>query len=206
MTENTAVEVEPTFKPVYKEIPNHLAEAASVDAMVKTMPGDGACLYNCASEWLLGSYSYMTDLRREAHSFIVQNFDFYKQFICLPYCETVGVGTNRKQIYIQTYDEMIKFLQSEDSMFCFSSSSLDLANIATMFNIRIIVFVFSSNGSVVPRWDWIHPNPELVMKSPRYNPSRETHDLWLFHEDNCHYDVLVPCHLCVVVEEATERF
>merc|ERR1711954_465992 len=103
----------------------------------------GACLYNCASDWLYGSHKHMAQLRREAHNFMVENFNFYKQFITLPYSETVEVGPRRTQITIYTYDKMIRFLQSDQSLYCFSSSSLDLANIASMFNIRVVVFVYS---------------------------------------------------------------
>ena len=96
---------------------------------------------------------------------------------------------------------MKRFLQSDQSLYCFSSSSLDLANIASMFNIRVVVFVFSSSGSIAPRWDWIHPNPELVMRIPKNYPAKDIHDLWLFHEDNCHYDLLVPRYFCGNIEE-----
>ena len=97
-TNNFSNDNNPQFVSVFKEIPLNLRESASVDAMVKTMPGDGACLYNCASDWLYGSHKHMADLRREAHNFIVENFNFYKQFITLPYSETVGVGPRRTQI------------------------------------------------------------------------------------------------------------
>ena len=190
-----------TFVPTYKEVPNKFKENVYVDAMIKTMPADGACLYNCCAEWLLGSHTMMKPLRREAHQFILTHFDFYRQFISLPFKETVGVGEYARTINIHTYEEMMTFLNSEDSMYCYSNSSLDLNNIATLFNIKIAVFVYSSDGSIVPRWDWILPNQDLLYFSPRFDPAREPQELWLYNNDNIHYDLLVPRQLCHIVEE-----
>ena len=47
------------FVSKYIEVPQYMKEAVHVDAMIKTMPGDRACFYNCAAEWFLGNHGSM---------------------------------------------------------------------------------------------------------------------------------------------------
>ena len=69
---------------------------------------------------------------------------------------------------------------------------MDLNCIATLFNIKIAVFVFSSTGSIIPRWDWILPNMDLISRSPRYHHQQEQKEMWLFNEDSVYFNLLVP--------------
>ena len=108
----------------------------------------------------------METLRKLAHLFIVKNWDYYMPFITLPFKETVGVGQNATKVDIETYDEMKNFLLSKKSLYCYSNSSLDLSN---MYDMKIAIFTYSSAGSVVPHWTWVHPDPAISAKSPYKN-------------------------------------
>ena len=122
----------------------------------------------------------METFRKQAHLFIVQNWDYYRPFITLPFKETVGVGD------IKTYDEMKKFLLSNKSLY----SSLDLSNLANMYDMKIAIFTYSNAGSVTPHWTWVHPDPAISAKSP-YKNKLCFKEMWLYNEHNVHYDLLV---------------
>ena len=86
--------------------------------------------------------------RKQSHRFIVENYEYYQPFICLPFIEQVGVGSSSFKVEIKTYDEMKKFLLSDRSLYCFSNSSLDLSNLANMYDLRIAIFTYSSGGQL----------------------------------------------------------
>ena len=178
------------------QIPDHFKTDVQVDCMIKTARPNGACLFNCASDWAFGTDEKMPELRMTCHKFIVDNFEFYKHFITLPFQETVGVGENSRSIMIETYDELISFLLSEESLMCFSTSSMDISCIATLLNINIYTFVYSTNNACVPHWICISPNKELSRKSPYLANGFTFMEMWLYNNKDCHYDLLVPRHLC----------
>ena len=60
-----------------------------------------------------------------------------------------------------------------------------------MYDIRIAIFTYSSRGTVTPHWTWVDPDPNVSSKSP-YRNKLMFREMWLFHEDNVHYDLLVP--------------
>ena len=68
--------------------------------------------------WLLGSMPKMVELRKSAHLFIVDNFDFYKHFVSLPFIETVGTGIYAKNVNITTYEEVKQFLLKDEYLYC----------------------------------------------------------------------------------------
>ena len=80
----------------------------------------------------------------------VKHWEYYEPFITIPFTETVGVGAKSKTVQINTYSEMKRFLLSDDSLYCFSNSSLDLSNVTNMYDMKIAVFTYSSGGSLVP--------------------------------------------------------
>ena len=174
-----------------EEVPIHLQDAMQLDCLVKSMPGDGACLYYCGADLVLGGWEHMETLRKQGHRFIVENWDYYRPFISLPFVETIGVGAAKRTVTKKTYGDMKKFLLSNESIYCYSNSSLDLTNLANMYDMKIAIFTYSSGGSVVPHWTWVHPDPAISAKSP-YKNKLLFREMWLYHEDNSHYDLLVP--------------
>ena len=65
---------------------------------------------------------------------------------------------------------------------------MDVAVIASMFNMNIGVFSYGS--SIQPRWSWTSPDPLLT----QYSTSEMDYitDMLVYHEDDNHYDLLVP--------------
>jgi hypothetical protein len=116
-----------------KEVPDHLKDVMQLDCVVKEVPGDGACLFTSTSLFI-----------KESHRFIVKNWNHYE----------VAVERSAWRTDIKTYKDLKKFLLSDSSLYCFSNSSLDLRNLANMFDMRIAIFTYSSGGSVVPHWTW----------------------------------------------------
>ena len=71
----------------------------------------------------------------------------------------------------------------------YNNSQLDIVNLANMFGIRIATFTYNINDHP-PRWTWHSPHQYITSYSQHRNV--EGPDMWLFHEDDCHYDLLVP--------------
>ena len=92
------------------EVPENLKIAMQLDCQIKKMPGVGSCLFSCGSEWIFGGVQNMKEFRKLAHRFIIENWEYYHQFICLPFNETIGVGSSAPSVKIETYAEMRKFL------------------------------------------------------------------------------------------------
>ena len=109
-----------------EEVPIHLQDAMQLDCLVKSMPGDGACLYYCGADLVLGGWEHMETLRKQGHRFIVENWDYYRRFISLPFVETIGVGAAKRTVTKKTYDDMKKCLLSNESIYCYSNSYLYL--------------------------------------------------------------------------------
>ena len=176
-----------------KEVPDHLKDVMQLDCVVKEVPGDGACLFTSTSLFINGTKQKdaMKRLRKESHRFIVKNWNHYESFFILPFKEQVGVGRSAWRTDIKTYEDLKKFLLSDSSLYCFSNSSLDLTNLANMFDMRIAIFTYSSGGSVVPHWTWVHPDPAISSKSENRNKLLFK-EMWLFNEDDSHYDLLAP--------------
>ena len=63
-----------------------------LDCLVKSMPGDGACLYYCGADLVLGGWEHM-----------VENWDYYRPFIGLPFVETIGVGAAKRTVTKKTW-------------------------------------------------------------------------------------------------------
>ena len=178
------------FKSTLHEVPDHLRAAMQLDCLVKTMPPDGACLFSCAADWIRGGVHHMESLRKEAHLFMIQNWDYYKELIPVPFRELVGTGENARLVVLDSYDLVKRFLLSDDSLYCYSNSSVDLQNLANMFDMRIAIFTYSINGTVTPHWTWIDPNPAISMKNS-FKDRLSFKEMWLYHQDDVHYDLLV---------------
>ena len=107
----------------------------------------------------------MHDIRTASHSFIVENFQLYQNLIILPLVDTVGTGPSASKVVLTTYEEVKEFLLSQRSYYTFSNY-LDLYTLATLFNVTVSVSEFSSDGSMIPRWQHIIPNQTLAPVSP----------------------------------------
>ena len=101
----------------------------------------------------------------------------------------VGVGANAFRVYLSTVHDFLNFLRSNDSLRMYNNSQLDIVNLANMFGIRIATFTYNINDQP-PRWTWHSPHQYITSYSQHRNV--EGPDMWLFHEDDCHYDLLVP--------------
>ena len=155
--------------------------------MIFPISGDGACLYNAVAAYLYGDQKQSSHLRKMAHEFIVQHWWYWKQYIILPFTETVGVGSASYIVNKETEQEFFDFLRSDESLLMWSTHT-DIAVLANMCNLTVHTFTYNVPNQP-PRWFPTPPDPYLtyyttVDTSP---PS----DVALYNYNNCHYDLLV---------------
>ena len=166
------------------EVPEQLKDYLGIDAVIEPIIGDGSCLYGSASAHIYQDQKHANELRRSCHKFMIDNWAYYNGFFPTPFTETVGVGFEARQVTFNTQSELIQFLLSDESLKLYNSSSVDLAN---MFGFRIAIFEHGNN--IIPRWTWITPDQEISFFSSYRNQSLP--DMWLYHEQNVHWDLLV---------------
>ena len=104
--------------------------------------GNGACLDNSAAGHIYEDPS-QGQLLNDAHSYIVDNWWYFQPFYSLPFQETVGVGAGSYRVCITNYEELKLFLLSPESLLLYSSSEVDIASMATLFNISIYIFTYN---------------------------------------------------------------
>ena len=169
------------------EVPEQLKDYLGIDAVIVPIKGDGSCLYGSASAHIYQDQKHANELRRSCHKFMIDNWAYYNGFFPTPFTETVGVGFEARQVTLNTQSELIQFLLSDESLKLYNSSSVDLANLANMFGFRIAIF--EHGNDIIPRWTWITPDQEISFFSSYRNQSLP--DMWLYHEQNVHWDLLV---------------
>ena len=115
--------------------------------------GNGACFDNSAAAHIYEDPIQGLNLKRMRHSFIVQNWSYFGNFFPIPFIERVGTGNGSYMICCETYEDLAKFLLSEESLFLFSNSSIDIVALATMFHIDKHTFIYnrlSTTGDALP--------------------------------------------------------
>ena len=155
--------------------------------LILSITGDGACLYRAVSAFLYEDESQAPHLRRMAHQFICMNWWYFKHFVIFPFIETVGVGKASFKVHFENEDELLEFLQTDDSLLMWSSHT-DIAVLANMCNLNIHTFTYFS-GTKPPVWSTTSPDPYLThYTSFDVTPVR---DVVLYNSNNVHYELLV---------------
>ena len=66
----------------------------------------------------------------------------------IPYSETVGVGSDAKVVPMETDEEIIDFLKSDDALKVYANSH-ELLAVANLYNVAINIFTYGKK-----KWWW----------------------------------------------------
>ena len=92
------------------------------------MRGDGKCLENCTAIHTLGDENEGSEIRKMINNYMADDWDnYWKNKIPLPFKEILFVDGKRVELDIQTDDEMVEYLRSENAMKTFSNGHEILA-------------------------------------------------------------------------------
>ena len=165
--------------------PVHIPELRGYRMIYKTL-GNGRCLENSIAVHLFENEDEGVNVKKIVNEHIADNYEnCYADRIPLPYRETIGVGKNSKVIVNNTKEEMISFLRSSESLLAYSNSQ-ELVAASNLFNMNIHVFTYSGKEGY---WSEISPDPE--MSSSAEMSRGVAPDLYLYHNLDNHYDLLV---------------
>ena len=165
--------------------PVHIPELKGYRMIYKTL-GNGRCLENSIAVHLFENEDEGINVKKIVNEHIADNYEnCYAERIPLPYRETIGVGINAKEIVKYTKEEMISFLRSSESLLAYSNSQ-ELIAASNLFNMNIHVFTYSGKEGY---WSEISPDPE--MSSSAEMNCGVAPDLYLYHNLDSHYDLLV---------------
>ena len=170
---------------------NHLTQLRGFKMRYCALP-DGACLTNCLTAHISRTDDEEERKRnnRRVNEHIADHFDdYYQNKIILPYIETVGVGSNSRTVVCKTKEEFITHLRNEDSLCAFSNYQ-ELLAIANMLNINVKVFSFGIGGDPM-KCEWKEVFPDPAMADTAQFPKGLVPDMYLYHSDQTHYDLLV---------------
>lgn len=157
--------------------------------------GDGACLTNCASVHFFGTENNGPKLKKRLDHHIADNWDYYKDYIPLPYKETIGVGKAAREIEIHEEEEYLSFLRNDESLKVYTDSHEILA-LANLF--KISIHIFSFGGKSV---NWNHVSPDTNVDFNDINEHAvETSDMALYHNWENHFDLLIKENSGVEIE------
>ena len=150
----------------------------------------GACLTFCAGVQFHDDENQGPNVKLEVNNQISEKFEeFYINEIGLPYTETVGVGEARVEITLKTVDEAKEFFKDPKSgSLDIYSNQAEMKAIANIYNTNIHVFTFGQ-PNCEPKWTSVGPDPSLF--SEAQFPKNTTTDMYLYHEYDNHFDLLV---------------
>ena len=159
------------------------------------VPGNGACLPNAVAAFWFEDPRKGPTLRRMANQFMLSSWWFWQPMIVLPHTVRIGGSSGHRNRTFTSYDEYKEFLNSEESLYMYSSSSVDNAVLSNTLNIVLYTFTYNwANGSP-PSWSFTKPDP--ILSSYRhfeYN-NRYPIDVAVYNSDSSnHYDVLLTSH------------
>ena len=180
-------------QPSNKEIPQHLSSVHPIHIsklkgfkMIYKTLGNGRCLENSVAVHVFENEDEGEKVKKLVTNFMADNWNnYFKNKIPLPYKETVGVGKLSKTVEIKTEEEMLTFLRSEDALFVYSNRK-EVLSIASLFNINIKIFTYNGKEGW---WSEVGPDPELA--SVAELAANVAPDLYLYHNLDSHYDLLV---------------
>ena len=90
-----------------RELPNYHKAFFQFDCLVKSIIGDGACLYRCLAQFVYGDESHFRILRKNANEFLGNCFSvFYRDYVVFPLSVTIGGQEDRVILY--TEDQVSK--------------------------------------------------------------------------------------------------
>ena len=165
----------------------HLSKLRGFKLIYKAL-ANGRCLQNCLAVHGYEEEDEGIEIKKIVNHHIADNWDYYYNKVGLPFKEIAGVGADSKVFKKKTEQEMIDFLRSDskDALAVYSNSH-DVLAMANLFNIHIHIFTYKGNED---RWSHVSPDPIMSDKA-EIKFGNWLPDMYLYHSDNSHYDLLV---------------
>ena len=173
-----------------KGIPSKYLEAVGKDKVIYTVKGDGSCAASCAALHLFNDDIYGHKLRRQMNIFMAKHFETKYSLLTncspeTPYKRRVGLD---KEISFHDKDDLCDYLKNSEESDLVWCDSEDLAVLSDMYQMSIkVITVGRSDGKITT--NIIHPDED--MKQHSYVEER-TDDLVLLHENENHFDLIIP--------------
>ena len=186
----TGVENVPeNVKVIDKSLDDRFVEAGLKrdDHRIFKVKADGACASNSVAAHCHGDSNLGPYVRRNVNDYICKNWKHFQQFITFPLTETAG-STN---FTFENENEYLNFLKNDSRSGKLWANHEVLQVVANMYNIKIHILTthIPSNKGVISRWT--HLVPDRRLESGHQNRSFMLNDMWLIHENNTHFDLIV---------------
>ena len=164
-----------------RELPDELKVLLGNNFVIYEIKSDGACGPRAAALWLSLDQSLGCNLAMEINSIYRNNWCYWKDKFSFPFKAAIGRGKDRT---FNKAKELLEFLRTDQSAYMWRGQE-DFAVICTIY--RLNIKIYKPDGSpptvLVPLTDM--PNPTNL-------PEGKVADLMILHEDECHFNLIVP--------------
>ena len=162
--------------------------------------GDGACGSSCAalnfhSDRTLGAY-----VRRNINKHITDFWPFYEPFIQFPMIQTAG----SEQLPFNNKDEYLEFLQNDPRSAWLWMEHYDMQALSNMYQVPVHTLTTGVQGMDEPKARWTHMKPDERLRDFNQRVG-ELPDLYLMHQDDNHFDLIVHRSSILVQEENSSK-
>ena len=187
-------EIPAKFKNVFEEVGLKIEEF-----LIYPVKGDGACGANstalhCHRSQKLGPY-----VMRNVNEFIVKFWPFFQDFIQFPLTVKVGLKTEQ----FGNEECFLEFLKSDSKSGYLWMDHLGWQAVSNMYQISIHILTTGINMEE-SRARWTH-----IVPDDRLSKFSEVHkglpDMWVIHEDETHFDLIVNKESVLVREGTIEE-
>lgn len=169
------------------------------DFKVQWNSGGGSCLFKAALQHINAntrdSVSSYLELRKHAHSKLVEWWSNFENFFVWPLSVTVGTGNTSRQKTILSAEEFKQFLASDDSMETFNETEVEVWLLAYIMNTTICVLSYNlpeGQGVGCTRFMWrYYCGNGVVTDSDNARYSSGANCLYLLHEHLVHWSRMV---------------
>ena len=173
-----------------KEVPDNCKHLVDKGDLVYVVPGDGACGPRSAAAHLFQDEVFGPRLRKKMNNFFAKLF--YKKYQFLTPCSPESPFKRKvknKNVQFTDPEKLIQFLRTSDDAMYMWTDSEDLAIIADMYQMRIMIITTKGEHDDNPVVSWIYPDETLADEAELKNVAIK--DMRLFHENDIHFNLIV---------------
>ena len=174
-----------SLKPYLRNIPDNIKHLLDDDQVLYPVKGDGSCGPRCLAAFLYQDQTLGPHLARNINLHFVENWSHWRNIFELPFVREVGNG---KSVKCDNEEELLEYLLNDKDGAYMWRGHEDFSVVASAYQFNIKIITISGENDKKPRVNIIEPNPDIA----GVVPSGTVPDMVILHEENSHYNLIIP--------------
>ena len=171
-----------------KHVPNELKQFTNEDDLILKIVGDGSCGIRASAAHIFENQKYGPRFRSLINTHIMDRWDFYSNKVSFPYSRQVGI--EGRVVEFNVPEEYLEFLRHDKDAAYLWTDSEELVAVSNLYQIEIKIITVKGPDYKNPVMNMIKPDPEL--KEFCILPAGTVPDMILLHNNDSHYDLILP--------------